>query len=169
MPAERARRNIAALVGDGTMGIVGGALGYRVLRRISPCGERGWVNCSAYAAKSKLETLLGRSIWSEIAGKAVIDFGCGEGAEAIEMAQRGARRIIGLDIQEPLLETARSHAKERGVEDRCEFVTRTDERTDVITAIDSFEHFDEPGAVLEEMRKLLRPGGYVWAAFGPTW
>jgi SAM-dependent methyltransferase len=48
-------------------------------------------------------------------------------------------------------------------------VTRTAEPAVVITAIDSFEHFDDPGEVLEQMRRLLKPSGCVLAAFGPTW
>ena len=40
---------------------------------------------------------------------------------------------------------------------------------EVITSIDAFEHYDEPGAVLEMMRDLLVPGGTVYVSFGPPW
>jgi len=46
-----------------------------------------------YTHKSKLAVQLGQGFFEEIAGKIVIDFGCGEGAEAVEMAQRGAKRF----------------------------------------------------------------------------
>ena len=82
------------------MAMIGGAIGYRILKRISPIGDGSSMDGSAYADKSKLETLLGPRIWAEIADKVVIDFGCGEGAEAIEMARRGARRVIRVDIQD---------------------------------------------------------------------
>jgi hypothetical protein len=36
-------------------------------------------------------------------------------------------------------------------------------------SIDAFEHFGDPGAILEVMRGLLKPDGCVFAAFGPTW
>ncbi len=40
---------------------------------------------------------------------------------------------------------------------------------DLIISLDSFEHFADPADVLVHMRRLLRPGGKVLAAFGPTW
>ena len=151
------------------MGVIGGTLGYNILRRLSPKGDHRSMDGSAYLGKSKLATLLGQDIWDNIAGKVVIDFGCGEGSEAIEMAKRGASRVIGLDTQERLLEVGRGRAQTEAVSTSCVFMSRTNEQADVITAIDSFEHFDNPSGILATMRQLLRPTGYVLAAFGPTW
>jgi SAM-dependent methyltransferase len=151
------------------MGFIGGALGYHLLRFISEDGETGLMDGSAYIGKSKLEILIGQSIWNQIAGKTVIDFGCGPGSEAVEMATRGAKHVIGLDIQEHLLLQARKRAEEAGVADRCEFLQTTNQKADVITAIDSFEHFDDPAAILRIMRSLLKDDGRILIAFGPTW
>ena len=151
------------------MGIIGGELGYRLLRRISPGGARGACDESAYAGRSKLEALLGPRVWDELRDRVVIDFGCGEGAEAVEAARRGARRVIGIDIREEALGRARAAAAGAGVADRCLFVRETGERADVILSIDSFEHFADPAAMLRLMRGLLKDGGAVVAAFGPTW
>lgn len=145
---------------------LGGTLGYKILKLISLNGD---TNSSAYRDKSKLAALLGQSIWDELADKTVIDFGCGEGAEAIEMARHGARKVIGLDIQEKSLKVARQRAEKAGVSQSCVFALRTDEEADVIIALDSFEHFEDPASVLVEMHRLLKPTGYVLAAFGPTW
>jgi SAM-dependent methyltransferase len=65
---------------------------------------------SSYARRSKVETLLGKQIWDEVRGKVVVDFGCGPRAEAIELAQRGGRRIYGIDILERWLVIAREQA-----------------------------------------------------------
>ena len=151
------------------MGLIGGALGYHILRRISPTGESAAGDGAAYRNRSKLETLLGPDIWREIAGKSVIDFGCGAGDEAIELAQRGATRVTGIDIRESALALARRSAAEHGVADTCEFVTSTDRPADVIISIDAFEHFDDPGSILETMARLLKPEGAVLVAFGPPW
>jgi SAM-dependent methyltransferase len=150
------------------MGVIGGTLAYELLRTISN-GEPTTLDGSAYAAKSKLETLLGSTFWQDIAGKVVIDFGCGTGGDAIEMAQRGALEVIGVDIQEHFLATARSHATAAGVGERCTFVRMPDTRADVIVSVDAFEHFAEPAAVLETMRSMLKPTGRVITSFGPTW
>lgn len=151
------------------MGIIGGKLGYHLLKRISANGETGNMDGSAYAGESKLDVLLGSNFRRDVKGKVVLDFGCGTGAESVEMAQHGARRVIGIDIQERFLRVAREHAARSGVADRCEFVTETDERVDVIVSIDSFEHFDNPADILEVMRGRLKLDGYVIASFGPTW
>lgn len=87
----------------------------------------------------------------------------------MEIASRGARKVIGLDIRERILEEARGHAEAASVADRCLFTTRALERVDVVVSLDAFEHFDDPGAILGEMRRLLKPSGTVFIAFGPPW
>lgn len=151
------------------MGIIGGSVGYHLLKRISKNGDTGYMDGSAYTNKSKLEALLGPSFWHEIKGKTVIDFGCGSGAEAVEMAERGARNVIGVDIQEKWLAIARENAARAGVSDRCVFAGRAPEAADIIVAVDSFEHFDDPAEVLRTMALMLKPGGCVVVVFGPTW
>src|SRR5215212_2767127 len=151
------------------MGIIGGSVGYRLLRRISSNGETGYCDGSAYSGVSKRETLLGNRIWEETKDKVVIDFGCGDGEDAVEVAVRGARRVIGIDIRERALANARRTAAQRGVADRCSFSTRTTEKADVILSIDAFEHFDDPAEILRIMRGLVKNDGCVIAAFGPTW
>jgi SAM-dependent methyltransferase len=150
------------------VGVIGGTVGYQLLRAINPRGEDR-NNGSAYTGRSKLAALFGPGIWDELAGRTVIDFGCGDGVEAVEMAQRGASRVIGLDIREPALARARERAARAGVAERCSFVTGTDERADVVLSMDSFEHFDRPDEVLAEFRRLLRDGGSAIVEFGPTW
>jgi 2-polyprenyl-3-methyl-5-hydroxy-6-metoxy-1,4-benzoquinol methylase len=92
--------------------------------------------------------LFGESIWRQIAGAVVADFGCGVGEEAIEMAQKGAARVIGIDILEHSLQAARRAAQDAGVAERCQFVTRTDEPVDCVVSLDGFEHFNDPEEVL---------------------
>jgi SAM-dependent methyltransferase len=150
--------------------LIGGTLGYRLLRRISPAGNAAAMDGSAYAGKSKLEVLLGQRVWNAIGGKTVLDFGCGAGHQAVELAQHGAGRVIGLDIRESALSVARANAREAGVADRCTFTTDAGQvQADVIISIDAFEHFSDPARVLQAMSGMLDPQGCVLASFGPTW
>jgi hypothetical protein len=64
------------------MGFLGGMVGYRVLRLVGNQGQSARMDGSAYLTHGKLQTLLGREFWQEVKGKAVVDFGCGTGAEA---------------------------------------------------------------------------------------
>jgi SAM-dependent methyltransferase len=151
-------------------GIVGGPLADRLLLRLGErAATKGYCDGSAYRDRSKLETLLGRELWAQIAGKVAVDFGCGTGGEAVEMAQRGAARVIGIDIRERVLHAARLAAESAGVADRCAFVTHTNEKADVVISIDGFEHFADPEGILRAMSGILKPEGRVLLAFGPTW
>lgn len=151
------------------MGILGGPLAYRLLRWWGKDGETGYGNGTAYDLDNKFEVLLGPQIWDAIKDKSVIDFGCGSGADAVEVAKRGAKSVVGLDIRESLLSEARENAQRAGVAARCLFVTETREKVDVILSVDAFEHFAQPGEALAAMRGLVKDEGCVIAAFGPTW
>lgn len=141
---------------------------YRVLKRICP-GSPDCCSGRIYNGKSKLQVLLGREFLSKIRGKTIIDFGCGEGLEAIEMAQQGAKRVIGLDVREDVLHKARRNARSAGVQDVCLFSCSTHELADIVISIDAFEHFAEPAGILRIMETLLHPKGEVIVSFGPTW
>lgn len=153
------------------MGIVGGTVGFSCLRAIAGRTTTPWFpdEAPAYKNKSKMETLLGPCIWSEIADRDVLDFGCGKGVEAIEMAQRGARRVIGVDLRVAWLRKATARAIDAGVADRCVFTTSWSEPVDVILSLDSFEHFADPAEILDSMYRLLKPDGSIFVSFGPPW
>jgi SAM-dependent methyltransferase len=119
--------------------------------------------------KSQLPALMGDDFFLRIAGKLVVDFGCGEGADAVEMAAHGAARVIGIDIREDMLRAARQHALQAGVGNTCIFASSTAELADIVVSIDAFEHFADPAEILRIMSALLRPSGEVFISFGPTW
>jgi SAM-dependent methyltransferase len=145
--------------------LVGGRLAAAILNRYE------WHDVEApagYEGKDKLETLLGPAIWDQVAGKVVLDFGCGHGQEAIEVARHGAKHVVGLDIQEKNLMIARARQAAAGISN-CTFAQHFDSKADVILSIDSFEHFGHPDQILKEMARLLKPDGKVVVSFGPPW
>ena len=141
---------------------------YRILKRMSPEGPACCSGC-VYEGKSKLEVLLGQDFFNNIVGKVIIDFGCGEGADAVEMARRGAKRVIGIDIRADALQVARQKALTAGVQDTCTFKSSTEELADIVVTLDAFEHFADPAGILSIMNDLLQPAGEVLVSFGPTW
>jgi SAM-dependent methyltransferase len=143
-------------------------LQYRLLKRIAP-GEPTQMSGAAYRDRSKLAVLLGEDLLDRIRNRDVLDYGCGSGAEAVEMAQ-AARSVYGLDVVPRLLEQAAARARDAGVSAHCAFGSVPPAQpVDVIVSLDSFEHFPDPAGELERMYQLLRPGGSVIASFGPTW
>jgi SAM-dependent methyltransferase len=150
--------------------LLGGELASRVLRCFpTPCTWQSRLNDYSLPAPGKLEAYWGPGIWDELAGQTVLDYGCGTGGDALEMARRGARRVIGLDIFPQALAVASRAAERANLADRCTFQTTTEEKADAIICIDCFEHFGDPAAVLRTMADLLNPGGTVFVSFGPPW
>lgn len=152
------------------MGIIGGSVGYQLLRYLSPKGDSEYV---ADQSTSRVEDLLGARIWDDLKGKVVLDYGCESGIDAVEIARHGARKVIGVDTNAHAVGMAKERAERAGVGDRCLFTTEADESfngsVDVIVSVDAFEHFGDPLGVLRTMRRLLKNGGYVMAVFGPIW
>ena len=137
-----------------------------LLNRLFPAPKR---DETVYKTGSKVVACLGYDFLNGIVGKTVIDFGCGEGQAAVELALGGATRVIGVDIREEVLRAARQRASAAHVDHICYFTKQTNECADVIISLDSFEHFAEPAAVLQIMSALLKRGAGVAASFGPTW
>jgi len=142
---------------------------YRVLSKIYPAGPIRFAS-NPYEGASKLLLLLGEELVGELKGKVVVDFGCGDGNEAVYLVGRGVARVIGVDIRESSIAESTRRAEEAGVADRCTFTTDSANiQADAIVSLDSFEHFEDPLAILEVMHGMLRPGGFVVTGFGPVW
>jgi 2-polyprenyl-3-methyl-5-hydroxy-6-metoxy-1,4-benzoquinol methylase len=130
------------------------------------------------SGSAKLEQYFGRNIWTQLAGRVVLDFGCGEGKEAIAAAVHGAKRVYGIDIRDVSLEIAEKSSIEHRVHDKCVFLNGISQnsllraisgKVDVAYSLDSFEHFSEPKQILDRLYSLLAPGGELYVSFGPPW
>ena len=110
---------------------------------------------------------------SYINDRDVLDFGCGRGLQAVAMAVQGARTVTGIDISEAGLKRGREEAIKAGVADRVSFCDGvTDDHAgkyDVAISLNSMEHFSDPQAVLNLLRRALRPGGLLVVTFSPPW
>lgn len=101
-----------------------------------------------------------------LAGKRVLDVGCGGGILTETIARQGAR-IVGLDASGPLIRTARRHAEQSGLDIRylpgeIEKVKEfTDEKFDVILAMELIEHVPDYPSVIRECASLLKTGGII--------
>jgi SAM-dependent methyltransferase len=144
-------------------------LQYRLLRRIRPADPPYMMNPTAYAGKSKLTSLCGHLL-GDVEGKTVLDFGCGDGLEAIELARLGAGRVYGVDTNPGCVHIARWHAEQAHVSHAVEFSTDAPpDLADLVISLDTFEHVSEPAAILCSLHQMLKPGGALVASFGPPW
>lgn len=101
-----------------------------------------------------------------LAGRQVLDVGCGGGLLAEGMARRGAH-VTGIDLAAEALAVARLHAAESSVpvdyrQADVETVAATESgRYDLVTCLEMLEHVPDPAAVVSALGRLARPGGHV--------
>lgn len=104
---------------------------------------------------------------SPVAGKKLLDVGCGGGILAEAMAQRGAE-VLGIDMGEAPLAVARLHALESDVKVDYHRITAEDlaqEKAgefDVITCLEMLEHVPDPSSIVAACAHLVKPGGDVY-------
>jgi 2-polyprenyl-3-methyl-5-hydroxy-6-metoxy-1,4-benzoquinol methylase len=97
-----------------------------------------------------------------LAGKSLLDVGCGSGRYCIAYAERGARRVVGVDFAAGMIELANEYALRAGVTGCCEFRAGKfpeavqDESFDACTAMGFFDYVAEPVPVISRMRELTR-------------
>lgn len=104
----------------------------------------------------------------------VLDVGCGGGILAEDLARAGYR-VTGIDPAPESIETARAHAIASGL---CiEYQVATGERLpfdassfDIVACCDVLEHVDDVGRVIDEVARVLRPGGvFLYDTINRTW
>lgn len=104
---------------------------------------------------------------ASLAGKKVIDIGCGGGILSEAMAQRGAV-VKGIDMGEAPLNVARLHLKESKLDIDYERITaeeiaeRETEQYDIVTCLEMLEHVPDPLSIIKACTKLVKPGGHVF-------
>lgn len=102
-----------------------------------------------------------------LAGKKVVDIGCGGGILSEGMAQRGAQ-VLGIDMGEAPLAVAQLHGLETGVEVEYRKITIEELAEqeagtyDVVTCLEMLEHVPQPASVVAACAKLLKPGGQLF-------
>jgi len=102
-----------------------------------------------------------------LAGKRVVDIGCGGGILAESMAERGAE-VSAIDLGEAPLAVARLHLLESGLKVDYQHISAEDlaeqqpHSFDVVTCMEMLEHVPDPASTIAACARLLKPGGQVF-------
>ena len=141
------------------------------IAKFAELAERWWDPDSEFRPLHQINPLRTNYIdqHSPLAGKTVIDIGCGGGILSEAMAERGAR-VTGIDMGEAPLNVARLHAQQTGQE--IEYLQTTaeqiaEQRTesyDIVTCLEMLEHVPEPASVIQACARLCKPGGHLYFA-----
>ena len=104
---------------------------------------------------------------SPVAGRQLLDVGCGGGILSEAMARRGAT-VTAIDAGAGALAVARRHRLEAGLEidyrqSTAEALAERERgRFDIVCCLEMLEHVPDPGAIIHACAALARPGGAVY-------
>lgn len=105
-----------------------------------------------------------RSLLPEVAGKAVLDVGCGDGTYTAWLADRGAD-AVGIDLSREMVNTAREthgdRAKFRQADITDSLSFAEDQHFDLVLCQHVFSHLRDVSDPLAEFARVLKPGGTV--------
>jgi 2-polyprenyl-6-hydroxyphenyl methylase/3-demethylubiquinone-9 3-methyltransferase len=102
-----------------------------------------------------------------LAGKRIVDVGCGGGILAEAMAAKGAT-VTGIDLADKPLKVAMLHRMETGTNVDYRLVSAEDLAAewpgafDMVTCMEMLEHVPDPPAIVGACAKLVKPGGLVF-------
>lgn len=142
----------AGTPGDPTVPDAGDDTGERFI----PEGWRGRLISIEHEARYRWAEALARD-------RDVLDVACGVGYGTSILVRAGARRVLGVDFSDEAVEQARNR-----VGDPADFLVGDllnlpckDDSFDLITCFETIEHVADPGRGLDELRRVLRPGGVL--------
>ena len=102
-------------------------------------------------------------IATRVAGERVVDMACGEGYGSDVLAASAAS-VVGVDANPE----AHEHARLRYVRDNLRFardlVESFAEPCDAVVFLQTIEHVQDPGAILDHFRSMLAPGGVAYVS-----
>jgi 2-polyprenyl-6-hydroxyphenyl methylase / 3-demethylubiquinone-9 3-methyltransferase len=139
------------------------------IAKFEALASRWWDRNSEFKPLHDINPLRANYIdeYSAVAGKTLVDVGCGGGILAESMAQRGAR-VTGIDMGEAPLAVARIHQLESGT--AVDYRQTTAEALaaeqpghyEVVCCLEMLEHVPDPAAVVAACAALAAPGASLY-------
>lgn len=105
-------------------------------------------------------------------GKSILDIGCGVGGVDFLLASTyKAGYVLGIDVQDNLIEIARQRAEKKGLASHCGFVKVwpgplpfPPQSFDIVFSKDAIVHIPDKHALMKDVHRLLKPGGMFVAS-----
>ena len=139
------------------------------LQKFSDLAHRWWDPTSEFRPLHEINPL--RLEWINarvpLAGKIVLDVGCGGGILTESIAKKGVT-VTGIDLSEKALKVADLHSLETGIPVHYELIAAEDlaareaGKYDVVTCMEMLEHVPDPAAIVKACATLVKPGGHVF-------
>ncbi len=102
-------------------------------------------------------------IASHTVGRRVVDMACGEGYGS-EVLARGAASVVGVDANPEAHEHARLRYVRQNLRFERDLVETFSEPCDAVVFLQTIEHVQNPGEILEHFKSMLAPGGIAYVS-----
>jgi SAM-dependent methyltransferase len=112
-----------------------------------------------------------------IADRSVLDVGCGPGFYSLAYARQGAKRVVGIDYSEKMIQLANERLDKEDLKSNCQFLVndimdfKADSKFDISIAMGLFDYTKDPLPILNRMRDLTHekmilsfPRSFTWRA-----
>lgn len=99
-------------------------------------------------------------------GKDVLEIACGDGMSGTALSIYG-HQITLLDYQD--WRDSRAHGQNFIQADLGKSIALPNSSYDFIFSFNAFEHIPDPALAMNEMVRVLRPGGFIWLDFNPLY
>ncbi|MDB5990701.1 MAG: bifunctional 3-demethylubiquinol 3-O-methyltransferase/2-polyprenyl-6-hydroxyphenol methylase [Herbaspirillum sp.] len=139
------------------------------LKKFSDLAHRWWDTGAEFRPLHEINPL--RLEWinarAPLAGKRVLDVGCGGGILAESMARKDAD-VSGIDLSDKALKVADLHSLESGIRVHYEKIAVEDLAArqagvfDVVTCMEMLEHVPDPTSIVRACAALTKPGGHLF-------
>jgi 2-polyprenyl-3-methyl-5-hydroxy-6-metoxy-1,4-benzoquinol methylase len=103
-------------------------------------------------------------IAARTAGRRVVDMACGEGYGSDTIAMAGAASVVGVDANPEAHEHARLRYVRPNLRFERDLVESFAEPCDAVVFLQTIEHVEDPGAILEHFKSMLSPGGTAYVS-----
>ncbi|HEX3174350.1 MAG TPA: methyltransferase domain-containing protein [Solirubrobacterales bacterium] len=103
-------------------------------------------------------------IAARVADRRVVDMACGEGYGADVLAAAGAASVVGVDANPEAHEHARLRYVRPNLRYERDLVESFSEPCDAVVFLQTIEHVQDPGAILEHFKSMLEPGGVAYVS-----
>ena len=139
------------------------------INKFGSMAERWWDTQGEFKTLHDINPLRIQFIqdYANIAGKRIVDVGCGGGILTEGLAKYGAD-ALGIDLSEELIDIADLHGLESGVSAHYQKISaealaqQQPESFDHVTCMEMLEHVPDPGSIISACAALVKPGGMVF-------
>jgi 2-polyprenyl-6-hydroxyphenyl methylase/3-demethylubiquinone-9 3-methyltransferase len=139
------------------------------IHKFGSMAERWWDPLGEFKTLHDINPLRLQFIqqYVDLAGKRIVDVGCGGGILTEGLAQHGAD-ALGIDLSEELIDVADLHGLEVGINTHYQKISVEDlaeqqpESFDHVTCMEMLEHVPDAGSIIAACAKLVKPEGMVF-------